>query len=156
MGENGGGLMIEIKVPKEIKDYKSKLFFNLSVRQFVCTALALVICVPLYIIGKKHLPEDVISWIVILIAAPLLFTGFFRYNEMNFEEFAKEWLDFNTGIQRRKYEYEPIYMEIRKGYMAEDFEQEKIDRKAQKKLERKQRRKNHGKLNGNKDQSEKE
>ena len=47
-------------------------------------------------------------------------------------------------------------MEIRKGYLAEDFEQEKIDRKAQKKLERKQRRKNHGKLKGNKDQSEKE
>lgn len=156
MVKNGGGLMIEIKVPKEIKDYKSKLFFNLSVRQFVCTALALMICVPLYITGRKYMSEDVVSWLVIIIAAPLLFTGYFRYNDMNFEEFAKEWFDFNMSIQKRKYEYEPIYMEIRKGYMAEDFEEEKINRKVQKKLERKQRRKNHGKLKGNEDQSEKE
>ena len=56
MGKNrsrNGVSMIEIKVPKEIKDYKSKLFFGLSVRQFICTAAALGICVPLYIFGNE-------------------------------------------------------------------------------------------------------
>ena len=121
--------MIEIKVPKEIKDYKSKLFFNLSVRQFICTAAALAICVPLYLFGKKYMDEDLISWLVILIGAPLLFTGFFRYNEMNFEQLVKEWFAFNFNNQKRKYEYEPIFMKLRKGYLAEDLEEEKSRKK---------------------------
>ena len=132
--------MIEIKVPKEIKDYKSKLFFGLSVRQFICTAAALGICVPLYIFGRRYFSDDVVSWVVIIIGAPLLFTGYFRYNEMNFEELAVEWIRFNFYDQRRKYEYEPIYMEVRKGYIVEDFADEKIRRKEEKKLQRKQRR----------------
>ena len=125
--------MIEIKVPKEIKDYKSKLFFNLSVRQFICTAAALAICVPIYFFGKKYMDEDLISWVVILIGAPLLFTGFFRYNEMNFEQLAREWFAFNFNNQKRKYEYEPIFMELRKGYLAEDLEEEKLKKKKSRK-----------------------
>lgn len=125
--------MIEIKIPKEIKDYKSKLFFNLSVRQFICTAAALAICVPIYFFGKKYMDEDLISWVVILIGAPLLFTGFFSYNEMNFEQLAREWFAFNFNNQKRKYEYEPIFMELRKGYLAEDLEEEKLSKKKSKK-----------------------
>ena len=132
--------MIEIKVPKEIKDYKSKLFFNLSVRQFICTAAALAICVPLYIFGQRYFSEDVVSWLVIIIAAPLLFTGYFKYNDMNFEELAKEWLTFNSVNQRRKYEYEPIIMEVRKGYIAEDVEAEKENRQEEIKMQKKYRK----------------
>ena len=138
--------MIEIKVPKEIKDYKSKLFFNLSVRQFICTAAALAICVPLYIVGRKYMDEDVVSWLVILVGAPLLFTGFFKYNDMNFEELMQEWFNFNFNNQKRKYEYEPIYMELRKEYMAEDLEEERINVKESRKLMKKQRKKNKGSL----------
>ena len=61
-------------------------------------------------------------------------------SEMNFEELAVEWFRFNFNDQRRKYEYEPIYMEVRKGYIVEDFAEEKIRRKEEKKLQRKQRR----------------
>ncbi len=139
--------MIEIKVPKEIKTYKSKLFFNLSVRQFVCGGAAIAICVPLYIYGKKYISEDIVSWLIMIIGAPLMLTGFFRYNDMNFEELAKEWLEFYfVNNQRRKYEYEPIFMGMRREYMAEDLTEEKIARKASKKLRRKQRRKNKGSL----------
>lgn len=134
--------MIEIKIPKEIKDYKSKLFFNLTVRQLLCSGLAIGICVPLYIFGKRYVDEEIISWLVILIAAPLFFMGFFKMNGMNFESFAKEWFDFYFGIQRRKYEYEPIYCELRKGYLAEDLNNEKIERIAELKQRKKDRKMN--------------
>lgn len=124
--------MIEIKIPKEIKDYKSKLFFNLTFRQLLCTGLALGLCVPLYIFGRKFINEEIVSWLVILIAAPLIFMGFFKMNGMNFEDFAKEWLNFYfIGVQRRKYEYEPIFMMLRREYMYEDFCKEKIARTAE-------------------------
>lgn len=133
--------MIEIKIPKEIKDYKSKLFFNLTFRQLFCTGLALGICVPLYIFGRKFINEELVSWLVILIAAPLVLMGFFKLNGMNFEEFAKEWINFNfVGIQRRKYEYEPIFMVLRKGYLHEDFEKEKIARACELKERKKNKR----------------
>lgn len=82
--------LIEIRIPKEIKNYREKLFFGLTLRQCVCAGAVLLICVPLYIFGNKFLPQEAASWAVILIAAPLMFAGFFRYNDMQFEQFAVE------------------------------------------------------------------
>lgn len=48
--------MIEIRIPKEIKNYREKLFFGLTLRQCICAGVALLICVPLYIFGNKFLP----------------------------------------------------------------------------------------------------
>lgn len=136
--------MIEIRVPKEIKNYKSKLFFGMSVRQCVCFGAALGICVPLYIWGKKVIDEEIVSWLVILIASPLLLMGFFSYNGMHFEAFAKEWFLYNfVNVQRRKYEYEPIFMSIRNNYLAEEFEDEKIKRKEELKHNKKKKGKKH-------------
>lgn len=133
--------VIEIKIPREIKNYKSKFFFNLTFRQMLCSGLAIGICVPLYVFGKKYIDEDILSWAVILIGVPLFLMGFFQLNDMTFEVFAKEWLNFNLNNQRRKYEYEPIYMELRKGYLYDDIEDEKIKRKEVLKLRKKQKRK---------------
>ena len=41
--------MIEIKIPKEITEYKEKILFGLTIRQCVCAVAALAVCVPLYI-----------------------------------------------------------------------------------------------------------
>lgn len=51
--------------------------------------------------AKKYISEDIVSWLVILIAVPVMLVGFFRYNSMTFEVFAKEWIDYNFGIQKR-------------------------------------------------------
>ena len=63
--------MIEIRIPKEIKNYREKLFFGLTLRQCICAGVALLICVPLYIFGRNFIPQEMVSWLVILIAAPL-------------------------------------------------------------------------------------
>ena len=54
--------MIEIKIPKEITEYKEKFLFGLTIRQCVCAAAALAICVPLYIFGKDWLGDDLHFW----------------------------------------------------------------------------------------------
>ena len=43
--------MIEIKIPKEIRDYKEKFLFGLTIRQFISAAAALAVRVPLYLCG---------------------------------------------------------------------------------------------------------
>ena len=78
--------MIEIKIPKEITEYKEKFLFGLTIRQCVCAVAALAVCVPLYIFGKDFLGDDVVGWLVILIAVPMFAFGFFRYDGMPFEK----------------------------------------------------------------------
>lgn len=79
--------MIEIKIPKEIKYYKEKIAFGFTIRQLISVSLALGINIPLYIFGKDIIGEDLMSWLVIIIAVPLAMIGWFNYNGMNFEQF---------------------------------------------------------------------
>ena len=116
--------MIEIRIPKEIKNYREKLFFGLTLRQCICAGVALLICVPLYIFGNRFLPQEMISWLVVLIAAPLMLAGFFRYNDMTFEQFAVEFLEHHFHSQKRIYAYEPIFMELRREYLAQELQEE--------------------------------
>ena len=116
--------MIEIRIPKEIKNYREKLFFGLTLRQCICAGIALLICVPLYIFGKDIMPQEIVSWLVILIAAPLMLAGFFRYNDMFFEQFAVEFFNHYFYPQKRIYSYEPIFMELRDKYISEELSAE--------------------------------
>ncbi len=116
--------MIEIRIPKEIKNYREKLFFGLTLRQCICAGIALLICVPLYIWGHHFLPQEAISWIVVFIAVPLMLTGFFRYNDMAFEQFALEVIYFYFYPQKRVYSYEPPFMELRNAYLLEELTEE--------------------------------
>ncbi len=116
--------MIEIRIPKEIKNYREKLFFGLTLRQCICAGISLAICVPLYIWGHHFLPQEAISWIVVFIAAPLMFTGFFRYNDMAFEQFAVEVIHFYANPQKRVYSYEPPFMELRNTYITDQLNEE--------------------------------
>lgn len=117
--------MIEIRIPKEIKNYREKLFFGLTLRQCICAGIALLICVPLYIFGNRFLPQEAVSWVVIFIAAPLMLAGFFRYNDMTFEQFALEFFLYNFKPQKRVYSYEPLFMDLRKEYLIEELTEEK-------------------------------
>ena len=125
--------MIEIRIPKEIKNYREKLFFGLTLRQCVCAGVALLICVPLYIFGRNFMPQELVSWIVILIAAPLMLAGFFKYNDMFFEQFAVEFFSFYFFPQKRVYSYEPVFSDLRRKYIAEELQEEMGD-KAEKSL----------------------
>ena len=114
--------MIEIRVPKEITEYKEKFLFGLTVRQFISAAAALAICVPLFIFGKDAIGEDLIGWIIILIAVPILAFGFFKYNGLNFEDFIvllirQKWLE----PQKRTYIDYPVFWYCRQEIIDDEL-----------------------------------
>ena len=78
---------IEVKIPKEIRQHKETIFFGLSARQFICSALAVVIAVAIYLALGDKLGKDNAGWVCMLLAAPVAVAGFFNYNGMNFEQF---------------------------------------------------------------------
>lgn len=82
-----GVLFIEIKIPKEIRDYQESIAFGLSLRQCIFSLLAIGVAVLLYFGLRNFVGDGEIGWICIVAAFPFALAGFFRYNGMNFEQF---------------------------------------------------------------------
>lgn len=128
--------MIEIKIPKEIRDYKEKFLFGLTIRQFISVAVALAICVPLYIFGNKYIGDDLMGWLIMIIAAPIFAFGFFKFNGMPFEDFIKivyrqKWAE----PQKRKYEELPVFWHCREAIIADELAHQYEEIKRQKRKE---------------------
>lgn len=79
--------MITVRIPKEIRQYKEKLAFGLTARQMIATIVAVVVCVPTYLYGRKIMGDDAASWIVITVALPCAGIGFVKKNGMPFEKY---------------------------------------------------------------------
>ena len=78
---------IEIKIPKEIRNYHENIFFGLNTRQFVCSLLALGAAVGLYFCLRPIVGAEQVGWMCILGAAPFAACGFFKYHGMTAEQF---------------------------------------------------------------------
>ena len=82
---------MEIKINKEIRNYKETIFFGLSMRQFVCAVLAVGVAVGLYFGMSRIADRETVSWVCIVGAAPIAVAGFFQYNGMTLEKFLWAW-----------------------------------------------------------------
>ena len=82
---------MEIKIPKDVRSYKETVFFGLSMRQAVCSAIALAAAVGIYFGLRDILGQEIVSWLCILGAAPFAVAGFFSYNGMTLEKFLLAW-----------------------------------------------------------------
>lgn len=106
---------MEIKVNKEIRDYTESVFFGLSFRQFIFSALACGVAVLLYFLLREHFGIETLSWVCILGAVPFGILGFVKYNGMNAEEFVIAWLKSEILMPRVLYfKPENIYEEMLK------------------------------------------
>ena len=66
---------MEIKVPKEVRQYHESIFFGLSLRQFGCSLAAVGAAVGLYFGCVDTLGTEATGWVCILGAAPLALAG---------------------------------------------------------------------------------
>ena len=82
---------MEVKINREIRDYTESMFFGLSLRQFIFSALACVVAVATYFLFKPLLGTETVSWVCILAAVPFAVVGFVKYNGMNAEKFIYAW-----------------------------------------------------------------
>ncbi len=96
--------MIEVKIPSEIRAYKSKLIAGLSVRQVISLSLAILVGVPLSVFGRRFISADILMWLIIFLSAPILAWGFLTFQDMNFEDYMKAFLSMTFLPQKRTYE----------------------------------------------------
>lgn len=92
---------MEIKINKEIKEYKETMFFGLSVRQFLFALLACGAAVGIYFGCRPFLDTETLSWICMLGAAPFAALGFVTYHGMTAEKLVRAW--FRSEVLMPKY-----------------------------------------------------
>lgn len=149
--------MIEIPIPKEIKDYEPKYIFGLTFRQNITIGIMLLINIPLYNLGKNNINTELLSWIMILVSVPIIAIGFFRYNGMRFEEFLVAFIQTNFIYpKKRVYKTRNVFSEVKKEIIKGELNRQKLENAEEKKLaKRKKARENREKLLGKKGGSKK-
>ncbi len=88
---------MEVKIPREVRQYKETIFFGLSMRQFFCSMIAVGVAIIAYFGLREYLGNEGVSWVCIFGALPIALTGFVTYHEMTLEHFVyayikSEWL----------------------------------------------------------------
>ena len=83
---------MEVKINKEIRNYTESMFFGLSLRQFIFSALACGVAVGLFFLLRPHFGTETLSWVCILGASPFAMMGFVKYNGMTAEQFVWAWI----------------------------------------------------------------
>ncbi len=121
--------MIEKKIPAEVRAYKSKLIAGLSARQVISLGVAILIGVPLGVFGRNFISSDILMWLIIVIAAPILAWGFITFQDMPFEEYAKAVLKFTFLPQKRVFEntQDNLLMELRNDCLEELIIEQRIE-----------------------------
>lgn len=99
-------MSMEVKINKNISEYTEKLFFGLSLRQFLCAAVALAVSVLLYFLLRNDLPKDVLSTVCALGAAPFAFAAFKKFHGLSLEKFILVWLTSSMMPKQLTYQAE--------------------------------------------------
>ena len=92
MPKSQGGIILEVKINREIRNYTESMSFGLSMRQFIFSACACVVAVGIYFLLKPYVGMETVSWMCILGAAPFAALGFITYHGMTAEQFLWAWL----------------------------------------------------------------
>ena len=104
---------MEIKINREIRDYHESMFMGLSLRQTLCSLLAVGAAVGLYFWLNPILGTEGVSWVCMIGAAPFAALGFVSYHGMPAEKFL--WVWFRSEILEPKViRFQPtnLYYEI--------------------------------------------
>ncbi|HPT76754.1 MAG TPA: PrgI family protein [Defluviitaleaceae bacterium] len=114
--------MIAVRIPQEIRKYKEKILLGLTARQLLSTMIALIICVPIYFYGRGKISEDLLSWLIIILAIPFVSIGFFNFNGMPMEKFIVAFVKSEVLYpQKRKYKSENAFREWERMADKEDI-----------------------------------
>lgn len=119
--------MIEVKIPKEITDYKIKIIAGFDVRQSLGIAVSFGVCFAVYKLYGDSLSINSISNIVIPIIIPVIGVAFFKYKDFYLEEYIFFYIRYaflNPSV--RKYQEIDITSEIFHDTLEKSKEMTKI------------------------------
>ena len=81
--------MAYVQIPKDLKKVKTKVAFNLTIRQIIGFCVAGVGGFPTYFFCKDLFPSDVAVILMICATLPFFFITFYEKDGLPFEKYAK-------------------------------------------------------------------
>lgn len=96
-------MSVEVRIPKEITDYKEKIMFGLSIRQLISVLVSMPLGIGTYIFLSLKWGMNITGYIVIIEVMPILAFGFLRIKGFTLEKIMKYILKHKLGVSRRKY-----------------------------------------------------
>lgn len=131
--------MLEVKIPIEIHDYKSKLIAGLSIRQLVSIGGAILCALPIGVFGRGHISSDILPWFIILVTIPWVFYGFVKIQGMVFEDYVRSWIRFQINPKIRVYEEtdDNLLQTLHEELVQEQIKQQKLESGDYEEIERK-------------------
>lgn len=116
---------MEIKINREVRNYKESIFFGMSLRQFICVLISCGLAVLVYFLFRSKLGLEVTSWLCIAASLPFILIGLVKYNGMNFEDLIKEFIYSKILVpQKIVFESENIYVKLSEEYMNSEIRKE--------------------------------
>ena len=106
-------MSLQIKVPKEIREYEQIIMFGLTFRQLIWSGIGVVVGGLSFWGLKNILGIDLASVIAVVITVPFGLMGFWRFNGMNATEILVNWFKINFLMKPLKYkgsnDYETMF-----------------------------------------------
>lgn len=81
--------MIYVKITRDIRTYKTKMFWGLTARQLICGAIGISTGMVLNTFAKDYIGNDLASWLTIIVEFPIFAIGFVTIQGMTAEKFFK-------------------------------------------------------------------
>lgn len=113
--------MVEMRITKEIGNYKPRVVGPLTFRQLICVAIAAPACYFIYKYLSPHLTRDVAGFFCILPAAVAALFGWCHPYGMNTEEFIRSvFVNIFLAPSHRRYKTENQFELIEEKLSEED------------------------------------
>lgn len=113
--------MVEMRITKEIGNYKPRVVGPLTFRQLVCVGIAAPFCYFIYKFLSPHVTRDLAGFFCILPAAVAALFGWYHPYGMNTEEFIRSvFVNIFLAPSHRKYKTENQFELIEEKLAEED------------------------------------
>ena len=116
---------MEIKINREVRNYKESIFFGMSLRQFICVVISCGFAVMMYFTFRNKLGLEITSWLCIAVTLPFVLVGFVKYNGMNFEEVVRLFVYSKFLVPSRlPFKSDNIYLQLTEEYKNNEIRKE--------------------------------
>jgi hypothetical protein len=119
-------MSIEVRIPKEIKEYKEKIIFGLNLRQLISVLVGGIICLSTFFLIKPIVGVDLASDIIIIEAVPIFAFGFIKVRSFNFETYAKIFIKHKLGKNKRTYENKLYMINLKEEVKNRDYSKKEV------------------------------
>lgn len=76
---------MQIKSNQDVREYKEVVYFGMTLRQLIFSALAAAAALGVYLLCSRRMSMEAVSWLCVAAAVPFGAFGFVRWHGMPFE-----------------------------------------------------------------------